>query len=126
VTLYGGQFLAGFWHFFFPGSRIETRRNYYPMHVAVGVFTYLISNFTIMTGIVEKNYKLSCWYSLDWHTTDYNPAAHFTKIPLGCRFSNGVGVLVFFTVILTSFAVMDMRPKLVNKTARRSSFLDME
>ena len=96
------------------------------MHVVVGIFTYMISNFTIETGIVEENYKQSCWYKMNWYTKDYNPALHFTEIPLGCRYSNGVGFLVFLTVLCTCFAVMDMRASIVRKTARRSSFLDIE
>ena len=126
VTLYSFQYLSGFWHFFFPGSRMETRRAYYPMHVVVGVFTFFTANFTIETGLVEKNYKEECSYSLNWYTRDYNPAQHYTKIPLGCRYSNGVGVCVFLTVLTASYALMDMRATVVRKTARRSSFLDME
>lgn len=41
---------------------METRRSYYPMHVIMGIFTFFTANFTIMTGIAEKNYKLKCWY----------------------------------------------------------------
>mmetsp|Transcript_1459 Transcript_1459/g.2466 ORF Transcript_1459/g.2466 Transcript_1459/m.2466 type:complete len:280 (+) Transcript_1459:80-919(+) len=126
VTLYSAQYIAGFWHFFFPGSRMETRRSYHPMHVVMGIFTYFAANFTITTGIVEKNYKLKCWYDLNWYTKDYNPAAHYKDIPLGCRYSNGVGVCVFLTIICASYAVMDMRATIVRKTARRSSFLDLE
>lgn len=126
VTIYMSQYLAGLWHFFFPGSRMETRRNYYPMHVSIGIFTYFAANFTILTGISAKNYENDCWYKMNWYTSDYNPALHFSKIPLGCRYSNGVGLLVFFTLLTTSFAVMDMRAAIVRKSGRRSSFLDME
>jgi cytochrome b-561 len=126
VTLYSAQYFAGFWHFFFPGSRMETRRNYYPMHVVVGIFTYFTANFTIETGIAQQNYSNKCWYSLNWYTKDYNPATHYTSIPLGCRYSNGLGLCVFFTVICTTYALMDMKATMVRKSARRSSFLDME
>merc|ERR1712224_436840 len=91
VTMFSAQYLAGFWHFFFPGSRMETRRAYYPMHVFFGIFTYFLANFTILTGITEKNYLLKCWYKMSWDTKDYNPAQYYTRIPLGCRISNGVG-----------------------------------
>jgi len=126
VTLYSFQYLAGFWHFFFPGSRMETRRAYYPMHVVVGIFTYFVANFTILTGVAEKNYENECWYTMNWYTKDYNPAEHYDLIPVGCRYSNGLGMLVFLTVVTTSYALMDMRATVVRKTARRSSFLDME
>ena len=126
VTMYGAQYLAGFWHFFFPGSRAETRRSYHPMHVVMDIFTYFTANFTIVTGIAEKNYEQECWYKMNWYTRDYNPAAHFSKIPLGCRYSNGVGFLVFCTIFCSTYAAMDMRATIVRKTARRSSFLDLE
>jgi hypothetical protein len=105
---------------------METRRGYHPMHVVVGIFSYLTSNFTIITGIVQKNYSLECWYTMNWYTKDYNPAKYFTMIPLGCRYSNGTGFLVLLTVLCTSYACMDMRATVVRKTARRSSFLDLE
>ena len=105
---------------------METRRGYYPMHIFVGIFTYFVANFTILTGITQKNFDLECWYSLNWHTKDYNPAEHYLDIPEGCRYSNGLGTCVFLTVLCTTYALMDMRATVVRKTARRSSFLDME
>jgi hypothetical protein len=105
---------------------METRRAYHPMHVVVGIFTYFTANFTIETGIAQKNYSNKCWYALNWYTKDYNPAVHFGDIPAGCRYSNGLGVCVFLTLVCTSYALMDMRATVVRKTARRSSFLDME
>lgn len=126
VTMFSAQYLIAVWNFFAPGTRFETRRKYYPMHVFFGIFTYFLGNFTIATGIVEKNYELKCWYYLTWDTRDYDPAEHYTDIPLGCRYSNGVGVLVFVTIMLASYTAMDMKASIVKKSARRSSFLDIE
>ncbi len=108
VTMYGAHYLLGFWHFFYPGSRIATRRAYYPAHVVVGHFNYFVGNMVTLSWIVMKNYELECWYSMDWMTKDYNPAQFYTRLSLGCRYSNGLGVLIIMTVMFGSYAAMDV------------------
>lgn len=80
----------------------------------------------LCAGITAKNYDIECWYSMSDRKKDYNPALYYDRIPAGCKFSNGAGVTIFLTIMFTSYAAMDMRATIVRKSARRSSFLDIE
>lgn len=126
TALFSAQYFVGIWNFWFPGAKVETRRAYHPMHVFFGIFIYFLANFTILTGITQKNYDIECWYTMSTHKKDYNPALYYDRIPAGCKFSNGAGVAIFLTMMFTSYAAMDMRATIVRKSARRSSFLDIE
>ena len=93
----------------------------------------LVSQFesSLMTRFIDSvprssYFRISIRYTMDWQTRDYNPAQYYTRLPLGCRYSNGLGMLVVLTVMFGSYAVMDMKATMVRRNARRSSFLDME
>lgn len=82
-----------------------------PRHQFIGTFVYIAAAFTAVIGIQEKNSSLGCGYDYTLTEPDYNPAAHYLNIYLGCRVSNGLGIVIILTSLLASYAVADLRTK---------------
>jgi cytochrome b-561 len=73
------------------------------LHHFFGPFIYLALWTTILMGIQEKEGFVGCAYKVD--QVDRFPQLHLDKIPLVCRVSHLLGLLVFLTGICTSFAL---------------------
>lgn len=73
------------------------------VHQFFGPFIYVSMTATILMGIQEKEGFVGCAYTVE--TVDPFPPAHFYQIPLVCRVSHLLGLLVFVTGMCTSFAL---------------------
>ena len=63
------------------------------------VFCYVY----VCVGLTEKNFFLGCGYAVT--SKDSNPAQNYTELPEGCRLSNGIGMVVYVTVILVLYSL---------------------
>jgi hypothetical protein len=69
----------------------------------LGPCIYIITGTTILLGIQEKEGFIGCSYQVT--TPDYNPLVHYFDIPLACRISHGLGLVVLLMMISTTFAL---------------------
>jgi len=74
-----------------------------PIHRYLGPCIYIITGTTILLGIQEKEGFIGCSYQVT--TPDYNPLVHYFDIPLACRISHGLGLVVLLMMISTTFAL---------------------
>lgn len=108
IGLYFQNYVLGFIHFLLPLSivPVEKRRWYMQFHVFLGGFAFFAAVFAVETGIMELTSELGCYW--DPTSANTNPAATYDRIPLGCRYANGVGILVLLSAFLGAFALTDL------------------
>ena len=109
VGLYVLQFLAGFFTFAWPLSFVTPLRKaqVLSVHSFFGPFLHVAVSAVIFLGIQEKEGFVGCGYKVE--QADYFPLSHLTLIPPACLVSHGLGIAVFATALLTSFALHDFR-----------------
>ena len=109
VGLYFLQFLAGFFSFAWPLSFVtpSMKAQLLTLHSFFGPFLHMAVAATIMLGIQEKEGFVKCGYSVD--QADYFPLSHLSLIPPACLVSHSLGIVVFATALLTSFALHTFR-----------------
>ncbi|KAH7516229.1 hypothetical protein FEM48_Zijuj10G0113100 [Ziziphus jujuba var. spinosa] len=54
ISLYGLQYLLGFFTYFFPGAEMSTRGNFLPWHVFVGILIFVLAICTAETGLLRR------------------------------------------------------------------------
>lgn len=54
LFLFGTQWAAGFYTFWYPGGSINSRAALLPWHVFIGIYIYALAVATTVTGILEK------------------------------------------------------------------------
>ncbi|KAJ6322108.1 hypothetical protein OIU77_012064 [Salix suchowensis] len=54
LFLFGTQWAAGFYTFWYPGGSINSRAALLPWHVLIGIYIYALAVATTVTGILEK------------------------------------------------------------------------
>jgi hypothetical protein len=109
---YSFQFLSGMMAFGFPkiwtwnGVALASesfKSRLLLVHHFAGRMIYLSMCITILMGIQEKEGFIGCAYKVEH--VDRFPPSHFYEIPLACRISHLMGLLIFFTGICTAFAL---------------------
>ena len=112
LTLYTLQFLSGMMAFGFPrtwtwnGVALASesfKARLLLIHHFWGPMIYFAMMCTILLGIQEKEGFVGCSYSVS--KADLFPPSHFYEIPLSCRISHLMGLLIFFTGVFTAFAL---------------------
>ena len=105
ITLYLYQFLSGAFAFGMQVSFISSiqRAQVLAFHQFIGPFIYILTGATILLGIQEKEGFIGCSYTVT--SPDYNPIQHYLGIPLVCRISHGLGLVVFIMMLTTSYAL---------------------
>jgi cytochrome b-561 len=105
VTLYLTQFLVGISAFLVPRSSLTAfRATILVYHKIVGHTIYNLMAVTILLGIQEKEGFVGCSYAVQ--QPDIFPPRHFFQIPLACRISHLLGLLVVATALCTNVALM--------------------
>jgi hypothetical protein len=76
----------------------------YYFHRAIGQSSVFLTIVAIGSGIMNFQGQAGCFYTDIQGLTkpDYNPAAHYSQLPAGCKISNGIGV----TVVCSSLCVI--------------------
>jgi len=97
------QFLAGSFFFGLQWGTSAARQKMLKLHQFFGPFIYNITAFTILLGIQEKEGFVGCSYLVQ--EKDTFPPAHFFDIPLECRISHSLGLIIFAMALCTSFAL---------------------
>ena len=75
------------------------------IHKYIGPILYQGAAFTICLGIQEKEGFVGCSYKVE--SADLLPIQHFFEIPLACRVSHALGLIVVVMSILTMFAIQE-------------------
>jgi hypothetical protein len=111
LLLYTVQFVSAVLSFGWPTTRVPIpmivsegfKSNLLLVHRYFGPMIYIGMMCTILLGIQEKEGFVGCAYKVD--KFDAFPPIHFYEIPLPCRISHLLGLLVFATGICTSFVL---------------------
>lgn len=108
IALYFQNYVLGFYHFLFPLSIVpaDKRKNYMPFHVILGGFAFFCAVFAVETGIMELTTEYGCYW--DPTSANINPAHTYSRLPLGCRYANGVGILVLVSAFCGTYALADL------------------
>lgn len=109
MSLYVLQFIAGTAFFGFQMGSSSLRASMLQLHQFFGPFIYNMTAFTIVTGILEKETFFGCAYEVQ--SKDLWPADHFYDIPIECRISHFLGLVVVVMAISTSYALFQFPNK---------------
>jgi cytochrome b-561 len=75
------------------------------VHKYVGPVIYQAVAVTMLLGIQEKEGFVGCAYQVE--KPDTFPIQHLSKIPLSCRVSHSLGLVIVAMTLLASFAIHD-------------------
>jgi cytochrome b-561 len=105
LTVYTLQFLFGVLAF---GGLLSGRsrlRNPVMMelHKYTGTYIHFLVTATMLLGIQEKEGFVSCKYAVD--SADLMPFLNYAKIPYACKISHGLGLVILFMGMFTSFGL---------------------
>jgi cytochrome b-561 len=107
ISIFLCQFFAGLFTFGYPltsmGVDASFKAKMLTVHYFVGPFIYVSTAATILLGIQEKEGFMGCSYKVT--QADLFPIQHFFQIPLPCRVSHLLGILVLAMTLCTSFAL---------------------
>jgi cytochrome b-561 len=111
ILLFVFQFLAGFFTFGvnvpFLGIITQSfKAKMLTVHYYVGPLVYLSTATTILLGIQEKEGFVGCAYKVT-EAADLFPIQHLSEIPLACRVSHLLGIVVLSMTVSTMFAMHD-------------------
>ena len=110
ITIFGQNFLLGFFHFVLPITSMEWKMRYMYAHKFLGLLALFAAVATVTTGVINYVSILGCNYPED--PVEDNPASYYTSIPQGCRIANGLGITFLLTVILVTISIWNF-PKVV-------------
>ncbi|KAL7528240.1 hypothetical protein ACHAWF_002490 [Thalassiosira exigua] len=102
LTIYTFQFLFGLLAFGGFRSRLRSP-GLMEIHKFAGASIHILVTFTILLGIQEKEGFVQCAYTVD--SPDLMPILNYGKIPYACKISHGLGLVVLFMGLLTSFGL---------------------
>merc|ERR1719296_247177 len=103
ISLYVCQFIVGTSFFALQFGTSSARESMMQLHVFFGPCIYNLTAFTIVSGILEKETFFNCSY--DVTSPDLYPYLHFYDIPLECRISHFLGLIVILMAFCTSYAL---------------------
>jgi hypothetical protein len=108
IALYFQNWILGIFHFLLPVSimSVERKKAYMPFHVFLGGFSFFAAVFAVETGIMELTTELGCYW--DPTSPNLDPASTYHRLPNGCKYANGVGILVLVSAFLGAYALMDL------------------
>lgn len=94
-----------------PKSLEEWKPLYHKWHIAFGIATFILATAANLTGLMEMNTFNNCEYEV--RQPDNNPASNYDEISEGCRLSNGIGICLLVSTLLTLLAMGYMRKPIV-------------
>ena len=107
IILYLIQFLLGVMSFVWPLPSVTPamKAKVMSFHRFTGPFVYNCTAATILLGIQEKEGFIGCSYPVT--EADLFPPKHLMDIPVSCRISHMLGIVVLLLALFTSFALHD-------------------
>jgi len=104
-VLFAQNYILGIGHFLFSFFSAGFKALYLPKHKIFGISALIVASVAFCTGISEFN-----GYQCEYVNTsvDTNPASHYLDLPLGCRVSQGLGIVVIVSVLTAVYAVVDI------------------
>lgn len=120
IVLYMTQFCMGVFTFAWPlaiimSSPTNRKACIMRIHKFLGPFIYNCTAATILLGIQEKEGFIGCSYSVS--RADLFPPQHFFKIPLACRVSHLLGILVLAVTLCTNLALHEFKSGSVDNSS---------
>jgi cytochrome b-561 len=109
VAFYLSQWLVGIYAFGFGNP--SWKGTAILVHKYVGPILYQGVAVTMLLGIQEKEGFIGCYYEVD--EVDSFPIQHFNDIPLSCRVSHSLGLVILTMALSTTFAIHDFGKVLV-------------
>lgn len=118
VIIYGQNFLLGLYFFYSSAMRSDTgdnivdkenaksKRSYQPLHEFMGYASFIFAIMAIETGLVELLTKKSCYWSPT--SINWNTAATYSNLTLGCRVGNAAGIFVMIGAIFAIFTFVKL------------------
>lgn len=105
IILYFQNYILGIFHFLSSITLVpaEKRKFYLPIHVCLGVVSFILAIVTVETGIMELFVELGCGYSVT--SADLNPADNYHLLTYGCQLANGAAILTIL-VAITGFIAL--------------------
>eukprot|EP00640_Fibrocapsa_japonica_P002937 CAMPEP_0113937910 /NCGR_PEP_ID=MMETSP1339-20121228/4400_1 /TAXON_ID=94617 /ORGANISM="Fibrocapsa japonica" /LENGTH=263 /DNA_ID=CAMNT_0000940823 /DNA_START=134 /DNA_END=925 /DNA_ORIENTATION=+ /assembly_acc=CAM_ASM_000762 len=97
----------------------EAKKAYLPLHILVGLLTYLCAVLAVETGLSENSAFSSCGYSVS--TPDKNPASHWHLVSPGCKAANALAITVVALALCALATVIDIHPKDTKERLAQSS-----
>jgi hypothetical protein len=109
IAVYFQNYLFGAYHFLSSVERVpvEDRKEYMPIHVYLGSFSFILSLIAVSTGIMGLYAEVGCGYEVT--SPDTNPASNYHELAYGCRVANGAGVMVILVALFGGFALFNFR-----------------
>lgn len=103
LSLYTIQFILGISSFsgLLSGHGERSSPTLMEIHKFAGAYIHILVTATILMGIQEKEGFVSCAYTVE--TADLT--LHFGKIPHSCEISHGLGLVILFMGLCTSFGL---------------------
>lgn len=111
LILYSLQFIMGLLAFggFLTSGR--GRRLASPVlmeiHKFTGTYLHILVTVAVLLGIQEKEGFVQCSYEVD--SADTMPILNYGKIPYSCKISHGLGLVILFMGLCTSFGLARFR-----------------
>jgi hypothetical protein len=107
VCVYFQNYIFGIYHFLtsLQTVPVEVRKEYKPMHIFFGMFSWILALMAVFAGIMEVQSEIGCYYDLT--APDLNPASHYHLLSYGCKLANGVGVITMLVAVFGLFALFN-------------------
>ena len=104
VILYFCNYLLGGFFFLTSYMSVDMKKLFKPNHIYIGVFTLFAAAMAAEAGIMELATEVGCHYGVT--RADWNPAQNYHKLPDACKLSNGIGLMIFITVLFAGYALL--------------------
>ncbi len=109
ALFYGVNFITGLYYYSTPLSIVPVydRKVFMPFHTFLGITAFFLASWALESGIMELQTDNSCiWYPT---SANWNTAATYSNLNLGCRVGNAVGILLMFAIFFGMYALWDFQ-----------------
>lgn len=111
IVMYGQNFILGIYFFYSLRNStdkecVECKKSYQPLHEFLGYASFIFAVMAIESGLVELLTKKKCYWSPT--SVNWNPAATYSELTLGCRVGNAAGIFVMLGAIFAIFTFVKL------------------
>lgn len=109
ILFYGINFVSGLYYFSTPLSIVPVydRKMFLPYHTFIGIIAFMCASWALQSGIMELQTDNSClWIAT---SANWNTAATYSNLSLGCRVGNAAGILFMFAIFFGMYALWDFQ-----------------
>lgn len=109
VLFYGINFFSGLYFYSTPLSivPVHDRMQFLPFHTFIGMTSFMCASWAMQSGIMELQTDNSCTWTPT--SANWNTAATYSNLSLGCRVGNAAGILFMFAIFFGMYALWDFQ-----------------